>query len=36
VQVRLGLVDGKGNHKSHDRVTIYSMVDSMKDAEAPR
>lgn len=36
VQVRLGLVDGEGNHKSHDRVTIYSMVDSMKEPEAPR
>ncbi len=36
VQVRLGLVDGEGNHKSHDRVTIYSMVDSMKEAEATR
>jgi aspartate carbamoyltransferase catalytic subunit len=34
VQVRLGLADAKGNHKSHDRVTIYSMVDSMKQPEA--
>jgi pyrimidine operon attenuation protein/uracil phosphoribosyltransferase len=36
VQVRLGLVDDKGNHKSHDRVTIYSMVDSMKQPEGAR
>jgi pyrimidine operon attenuation protein/uracil phosphoribosyltransferase len=36
VQVRLGLLDGEGNHKSHDRVTIYSMVDSMKEPETAR
>ena len=36
VQVRLGLLDVKGNHKSLDRVTIYSMVDSMKGTEAAR
>jgi pyrimidine operon attenuation protein/uracil phosphoribosyltransferase len=36
VQVRLGFVDAEGHQKSHDRVTIYSMVDSMKEREAAR
>ncbi|HLX38359.1 MAG TPA: phosphoribosyltransferase family protein, partial [Candidatus Binataceae bacterium] len=36
VQVRLGIIDGAANHKTQDRVTIYSMVDSMKEPEAAR
>ncbi len=36
VQVRLGLADAAGHHKAHDRVTIYSMVDSMKEPAAVR
>ena len=31
VQVRLGFIDAEGRQKSQDRVTIYSMVDSMKE-----
>ena len=36
VQVRLGtgVIDAKA--RSHDHVTIYSMVDSMKEPEAAR
>lgn len=36
VQVRLGFIDAEGKQKSADRVTIYSMVDSMKEPESPR
>ncbi len=36
VQVRLGLHDGEGRHKAHDRVTIHSMVGPAKEPEAAR
>ncbi len=36
VQVRLAIANAEGRHKVQDRATIYSMVDSIKEAESPR
>lgn len=34
VQVRLDVPDGKSHPRSHDRVTVYSMVETLKEKQA--